>query len=284
MFGYIQVDKDELKVRDYNLFKSYYCGVCQTLKKEFGFPARYFLSYDVTFLAVLLSALQEEMPKVCPQRCLANPMIRRPVAQKNPVLSYAAAVNVLLVWFKLKDDWADNHSLKSLLIMPGMLTKKNKSRKAYPALYEKIGNALSELSQSEKQGCDQPDQVAASFGKLMEDIFDTTLIKPKEQRRILAHMGFLLGRIIYLLDAWADREDDRKKKAYNPFLLSQIPEEDVRLSMDYTLSELANSFALLDIKHNKEILENIIYLGLKRKADAVFAGNKTKENHHERPL
>ncbi len=285
MFGYIQIDKDELKVRDYNLFKSYYCGLCQSLKKEYGFPARYFLSYDLTFLAVLLDALQKERPEISPQRCLANPMVRRPVARQNPILSYAAAVNVLLVWFKLKDDWADNHSTKALFLMPWMLGKRNKARKAHPELYDKTKSALSTLSSLEKEQCPEPDAVAASFGTLMADIFDTSLAKSDEQRRILTHMGFLLGRIIYLLDAWADLEEDQKKKAYNPFLLAKsIAAEDVKLSMDYTLSELANSFSLLKATHNQEILDNIIYLGLKRKADAVFDGKKTKENHHERPL
>lgn len=290
MFGYIQIHKDELKVKDYNLFKAYYCGVCQALKKQYGFPARYFLSYDAAFLAVLLHALQDEPPSVCPKRCLANPMVRRPIAQEDTIFSYAAAVNVLLVWFKLKDDWSDNHSIKSALLMPLMLRKKSKAKKTFPELYQKIEKNLSDLSLLEKESCDQPDAVAAAFGKLMADIFDPDFAKVQNQRRILSHAGFLLGRIIYLLDAWADRDEDQKKKTYNPFLLAEsINREDAKLSIDYTLSELANSLTLLETKHNQEILDNIIYLGLKNKADAVFSAQnpckcKTKENHHERPL
>ena len=109
MFGYVKIDKNELKVKDYNLFKAYYCGVCRTLKKEYGFPAHYFLSYDAAFLATLMIALSKEAPVVAPCRCMANPMMKRPVAKTENCLLYAAAVNVLLTWFKLKDDWHDNH-------------------------------------------------------------------------------------------------------------------------------------------------------------------------------
>ncbi|MBQ2695667.1 MAG: hypothetical protein IJF61_00005 [Clostridia bacterium] len=289
MFGYIKIDKNELKVKDYNLFKSYYCGLCRTLKQEYGFPARYFLSYDTTFLAVLLAAISENTTDFCSVRCMANPMVRRPAAVKNDALSYAAAVNVLLVWFKLKDDWSDNHSLKAILLMPLMLRKKNKAKKRYPALYQSIDTQLKALSALEKENCSVSDAVAAVFGKLMAEIFNTELAGTEETRRVFSHVGFLLGRLIYLLDAWADREDDAKKKAYNPFLLEESEKEDVRLSLDYTLGELANTLQLLNFSKNQEIIENIVYLGLKQSDDSVFYETESpinckKEKHHERPI
>lgn len=287
MFGYIRIDKDVLKVRDYNLFKAYYCGVCQTLKREYGFPSRYFLSYDVTFLATLLTAVQADKPDISPMRCLANPALRRPVAKTHPALSYAAAVNVLLVWFKLKDDLADNRSVKAALLIPLMVRKRNKARKRYPDLYQKIKQSLAALHQLEQQRCSQPDAVAAAFGQLMAHVFDTELAGSDDKRRVFSHAGFLLGRLIYLLDAWADREEDEKKHAYNPFLLSgQINKKETMQSLDYTLSELANTLTLLEPMRNQEIIENIIYLGLKKTVDNVFSGKdiSEKEKHHERPL
>lgn len=280
------IHKDELKVKDYNRYKAYYCGLCQTLKKEYGFPARYFLSNDATFLAVLLSALVEENGDFCPIRCLANPMKKRPACKKNPVLSYGAAVNVLLLWFKLQDDWQDNRSLKALLLMPFMAGKKRKAQNRFPKLCDKIKEGLTELHRLETENCPVPDAVADVFGKLMEAVFDAELVADENARRVLAHSGYLLGRLIYLLDAWEDRAEDAKKKAYNPFLAgADISEEDMKLSLEYSLSELSGSFALLSPKRNKDILENIIYLGLKNAVDRVFAGNKVQEEtHHERPL
>ncbi|MBR6728787.1 MAG: hypothetical protein IKL80_01385 [Clostridia bacterium] len=286
MFGYIRIDKDELKVRDYNLFKAYYCGVCQTLKKMYGFPARYFLSYDATFLALLMGAVQKEAPIACPGRCLANPMIKRPTLQQDAVLSYSAAVNVLLVWFKLKDDLADNHSMKAILLLPFLYGKQKKAQKKYPALYQKISEGLQNLSKLEKEHCKNAEAPAAAFGKLTADIFDAESLLSAENRRILSHMGFLLGRFIYLLDAWEDRDADAKKGSYNPFLLEEsVNEDDVKLSLTYTLSELASSMELLETVRNREIIENIMYLGLKNVLEQVFSGrNNKKEKRHERPL
>ncbi|MBE7010931.1 MAG: hypothetical protein E7418_05520 [Ruminococcaceae bacterium] len=286
MFGYIRIDKDELKIKEYNLFKSYYCGLCQTLKKEYGFPARYFLSYDVTFLAVLLSALQDDAEsEVCSGRCLANPFITRPIMKRNEILRYAAGVNVLLAWFKLRDDWHDRRSLRALLVMPFMYGKQKKSKKRFPALYEHIKASLSSLSVLEKNKTAEIDLPASAFGKLMTYIFDTPLCGSAENRRILAHSGYLLGRLIYILDAWEDREQDQKNGSYNPFLLQEMKQEDVKLMLDYTLGELANGLQLLSFTCNQEIIENIVYLGLARAVDAVLSGQcRKKEKQHERPI
>ncbi|MBR5236057.1 MAG: hypothetical protein IKW06_01610 [Clostridia bacterium] len=289
MFGYIKIDKNELKVKDYNLFKAYYCGVCRTLKKEYGFPAHYFLSYDAAFLATLLTAFCKDMPAIAPTRCMVNPMVKRPVAQTDSCLSYAAAVNVLLTFFKLKDDWQDNHSLKAAFLMLFMVRQKKKAQKRYPVLAQGIRENLLTLSSLEKARCDEPDKVAASFGKLMADIF-TVDFAEEEQRRVLSHTGFLLGRFIYLIDAWEDREKDERKKTYNPYLLAkEISEADTKLSLEYTLSQLAHSLQLLELERNKEIIDNVIYLGLKNVLDQVFSGEykekKTKkEKLHERPI
>ncbi len=291
MFGYVKIDKNELKVKDYNLFKACYCGLCQTLKREYGFPARYFLSYDTTFLTVLLSALAEKEPTLCPGRCLANPFVRRPIAEPNPAFSYAAAVNVLLVWFKLVDDWHDRHSLRALLLMPLMCRKRSRVRRRYPQLYDAVVGQLEALAQLEQAQCSEADMPAAAFGRLMSAVFDTDLAGSDENRRILSHMGFLLGRFIYLLDAWEDRAEDNQKHSYNPFLSpdSSIDEADLRLSLDYTLSQLASSSQLLSLKRYQAILENIIYLGMRQALDRVFiektaATQTEKEKHHERPL
>jgi len=286
LFGYIRIYKDELKVKEYNLFKAYYCGVCQAIKRDYGFPARYFLSYDAAFLAVLLSSVQETSPAVCTGRCMANPLLRRPMMSRDNVLHYSAAVNVLLVWFKLRDDLADSRSIKAALLLPLMYRKRKKAQKRYPDLYEGISKALEELSQIEKERSRMPDAPAAAFGRLMAGIFDTPLAGKDEVRRILSHAGFLLGRFIYLLDAWEDRKADQKKGAYNPFLLGEaLDEKELQLSLDYTLSELANSLSLLQPMRNREIIENIVYLGLKNAQDSVFGGQYSKkEKRHERPI
>ena len=36
MFGYVTAHEPELKVKDFAKYKSYYCGLCQMLKKKYG--------------------------------------------------------------------------------------------------------------------------------------------------------------------------------------------------------------------------------------------------------
>ena len=60
MFGYIVPEKPEMKIKEYELFRAYYCGVCRSIGKHHGQLRRLTLSYDTAFLAVLLSAAAGE--------------------------------------------------------------------------------------------------------------------------------------------------------------------------------------------------------------------------------
>ena len=60
MFGYIVPEKPEMKIKEYELFRAYYCGICRSMGRRFGQLKRLTLSYDTTFLAVLLSAVSGE--------------------------------------------------------------------------------------------------------------------------------------------------------------------------------------------------------------------------------
>ena len=130
MFGYIKIDKEELKVGEYNKFKAYYCGVCKAISRTYGFVSRMSLSYDAAFLALLFCSVFDDTTEIAPCACIANPLVKRPVACENPYIAYAADVNVLLTWFKLEDDWRDDRSLRALLLR--WCIPKRKLTKALP--------------------------------------------------------------------------------------------------------------------------------------------------------
>ena len=60
MFGYVTVRKEDLKIKDYEKYHAYYCGVCQDLKEAYGMKGQATLTYDMTFLAILLTGLYED--------------------------------------------------------------------------------------------------------------------------------------------------------------------------------------------------------------------------------
>ena len=59
MFGYVGVNEKELKVKELSRYQGYYCGVCHSLKERYQAVGQLTLSYDITFLALLLTGLYE---------------------------------------------------------------------------------------------------------------------------------------------------------------------------------------------------------------------------------
>ena len=58
MFGYVRPLRDELKCRDFDLYRAVYCGLCRCMRRRYGLLAPMFLNYDFTFLALLLEDLR----------------------------------------------------------------------------------------------------------------------------------------------------------------------------------------------------------------------------------
>ena len=54
MFGYVRTDVPYLYIKDERLYKAMYCGVCKGIAQVCGHSARMGLSYDVTFLSVIM--------------------------------------------------------------------------------------------------------------------------------------------------------------------------------------------------------------------------------------
>ena len=52
MFGYIVANKPELKIREFEVYQGYYCGLCKSIKKRYGNLKRLTLNYDLTFVAL----------------------------------------------------------------------------------------------------------------------------------------------------------------------------------------------------------------------------------------
>ena len=106
MFGYVTVCEPELKVKDLKKYRAYYCGLCRTLKEDYGFMGQMTLTYDMTFAVILLSSLYERIPELEKHRCKIHP-VKKQMMQRNEITSYAAAMNVLLAYYHMEDDWQD---------------------------------------------------------------------------------------------------------------------------------------------------------------------------------
>ena len=61
MFGYIMADEKQLSPEEVARYRKVYCGVCHSLKEQNGQLCRMTLTYDMTFLALLLNSLYEPL-------------------------------------------------------------------------------------------------------------------------------------------------------------------------------------------------------------------------------
>ena len=113
MFGYVVVNKPELKFREFDVYRAYYCGLCHSLSKRHGLSGQLTLSYDMTFLVILLSSLYEPEHNVTSKRCVVHPLRRQNIISSE-FTDYIADMNVILSYFKCLDDWHDDRSVLKL--------------------------------------------------------------------------------------------------------------------------------------------------------------------------
>lgn len=282
MFGYVTPYKSELKIREYNTFRAYYCGLCKTLGSEYNQIVRMGLNYDLSFLSLLLSSL-DVSDSVKVERCIAHPINKRMIIEENKALKYTSSISIILIYFKLLDDWKDDKSVKALISNIPFKKAIKKARQEQPVKFKTIREKLDILSKLEEEKCNEVDRVADVFGKLMEEVAAASFITDRETLRILKFLGYNLGRWIYIVDAFDDIREDAKNRSYNPLILQyeyknkeDIDEfidcvrKNIEFSLTFTLENISKSFELLDIKQNREILENIIYLGMRYKMELII--------------
>jgi len=82
MFGYIVMNKPEIKMKDFDLYRSFYCGLCRELRERYGISGQITLSYDMTFVILLLSGLYEPKTYKGTTRCVLHPVRKQTVRKK----------------------------------------------------------------------------------------------------------------------------------------------------------------------------------------------------------
>lgn len=261
MFGYIIVNKPEMRIKDLDLYQSYYCGLCRSLKQTYGRAGQLTLSYDMTFVILLLTSLYEPDTAAVCQRCMAHPFEKRP-ARINEFSAYGADMNLLLSYYKCLDDWEDERKVSKKAMALSLRNKFRKAARRYSAKERFIQEKMERIHHCEEQHCQDIDEVSGYFGEIMAEIF---VYRQDEWEADLRRMGFFLGKFIYLMDAYEDVEKDRKTGNYNVFS-QQFEEEGFEQRAGNILSmmmaECSRAFERLPIVDNIETLRNILYSGV----------------------
>lgn len=279
MFGYVTPLKPELKVRELNRFQGYYCGLCMQIKKDYGNIPRMALNYDMTFLALLLDGLVNDIPKMELKRCVAHPARKKPMAFNTKALDYAAAMNVSLAYFKLIDDSNDDKSLKAKVGASILSPYKKKFSESVSKINDIIRDNLKKLSELEdNKSFSSIDEICDPFSLIVANILKEYPYELKEDsediRNTLYNLGYCLGKWIYIIDALDDLEKDMEKNKFNPInflynkdnLSYEELKEQIKSRIEFSILNCActckESLSNLPLNRNKELLENIIELGM----------------------
>lgn len=280
MFGYIVPCKNQLGQEGFEAFGAYYCGLCKSMGRQCSQASRLGLSYDVSFLAMLLSAVTGDEHVEKEERCAAHPFKKRMCVKQDRSVDYGACVGVMLMYLKLLDDWRDERSIKALLGMALLYTGARRARKKYPSEYEFIRKCLDELSAMEAANDTDVDRAADCFAKILQRLFAPDYITDKGTRRILDWFGYNIGRWIFVIDAANDLEKDNESGAYNPLLggfdggdiaeYRKAVAKQLEVSLTYTLGNAAAAFDLLELRRGNDALNAIIYDSLRLRQQAVL--------------
>jgi hypothetical protein len=263
MFGYINVNRKELKQKDEADYQAFYCGLCRQLKAEAGIRGQMLLNYDMTFLVILLTGLYELDTRRESHRCAIHPASRKTV-YRNAATEYAAAMDVVLSYHNLQDDYRDEGSKIKHAMAESLKKDYKRICLQYPRQVKAVENYMIKLAAAERRKETNIDIVAGYTGDMLGEIF---LWKQDEWSKDLKSMGFYMGKFIYLLDAYEDMKQDQRRGCYNP--LAAISYESVkeyetfcRSTLTSLMAECARSFERMPILLYSEILRNVLYSGV----------------------
>ena len=259
MFGYITANQEALSSEEKDRYRQYYCGLCHQLDTEYGSLGRSSLSFDMTFLAMLLSSLYELEETSGSQRCALRPVKRHPYVV-TPATAYAADMNMILNYYQCLDDWNDDHNVAAREKSRQLEKYLPRIREAHPVQCLAIADSLRRLGEMETAGELNPDLPANCFGALMGVLFAW---KRDPYADALWRMGAALGRFIYLMDAANDLKEDLIKQRYNP-LVAQL-ETDFTPMLTMIIAECTAEFEKLSIARDRHILQNHLYSGVWQK-------------------
>lgn len=300
MFGYVRALKPQMKVCEYDTYKSVYCGLCKKMGREFGLVSRFTLSYDFTFLTLMNMALSDYPISHCRERCIAHPLKKSYCLKSDKALDYPSYSAIILIYHKLRDDYADKgikNRLAAFLMLPFLKKGYRKAQDRYGDLSRKIEECMRLQKQLEDKNTSSLDEACEPSAVMMSEIA-SYLSDNEELKPFLRKFGYHIGRYVYICDALDDLKKDFKKKNFNPLVnyfqfdksCKELSDEDFdrarRYALDsinFTMAELAENYVKLPQKHFKSINDNIVYLGMKNTFSLVYNEKFGKNENNASP-
>lgn len=281
MFGYVRPFKPDLRIVEFTRYRSVYCGLCKSIGRRYGQLPRLAVTYDMTFMALLLQSFAETEPTVGAETCVLHPVGKRAVGGEDPALDLCADLTLLLSYQDLNDKVIDGDH--PVLGRAGRLLLKRRYKKAavrQPALDELIRGHLDELSAAEARV--DGDAAGVAFGTLLRDIFQSaaqSLLPHLSEPYALAlgEVGDMMGRWVYWIDAIDDLKEDKKRGEWNPLQIYGTREAalaEVTKRLTSYEEGVDRTLALMPYERDGGIIANIATQGLCDVRETICAEKK----------
>ena len=250
---YITVNRDELRIKDIERYSSFYRGLTYAQRHKYGVYANRLKADNLTWLVILMCSLTGETPIEIKDKLI-------PGTQKifySRASEYVADMNVLLGAITGGADVALKNVKKSRSVLPFEMTARQ-----YPKKVNDMRMYYDLLREAEESNSDETDLASSYMGKVFSEVFAYDDAENSEE---LSRMGFYAGKFLYLLDSLKNLSSDLKSHRYNIWRHYMNRKDFDALAENILVavaSEMAASYEKLDIKADKEILDNIVYDGI----------------------
>lgn len=283
MFGYVKTDKPEMKIKEYEVYRGLYCSLCKAMGKHFGVLSRLTLSYDITFLVLTRLSFSGTVPCFTGGRCPFNPSKKCNYCNNtDEELRYAAAVSVMMFYFKVRDNISDGSAVKRMLmylILPWATLKYKKAKKMYIEIAEIIEDCMEKQSEVEKTNSTITDEAAHNSAVALGKIAAYNISDPDGY---IFRFGYGIGKWVYLTDAFDDVEKDIKSNSYNVFInkykltgccLTEEIKNEILGTINMSSVIFIDAYERIENKSLRPIMENIIYEGMHKSLDRILKGD-----------
>ena len=168
MFGYVVPNQAALSDEAQKRYRTAYCGLCRRIDALHGLRGRFTLSYDLTFLNLLLCSLYEGETEASSghDRCPIHPLGGVEWRAASPT-DYCADLSVALHYYNAEDKWKDDRILLGLGYEKLLTGCKQAAESRWPRQCSAIRTCLDRLAEYEAAGSEDLDAVSGCFGELM---------------------------------------------------------------------------------------------------------------------
>lgn len=256
MLGYLRPKLNNLNPRIKEQYRALYCGLCHSLKKNYGYRGVACLNYEVTFLLLLIISASEEESVIFHGSCCLTPFVRVPfIDYLNSEVRTAADISIVVSSFEVKDNVNDGGSF-IWKVFDRFLNKLNEKAVNEISEFEKIIkiklNAFYNLEKSETANLDV---MLGACGDIVEGFVGPLLSAVDGPiAEIISRIANYIGQWIYLMDACDDYHKDISTGNYNP-LLSISDYQIVRNKMIELQTRINELVSVLPINEYGELLQ-----------------------------